>query len=126
MNSQHPQAHERSWFRSPAGLALLVFLAIAAFFLLTEHTAHVFGLLPFLLLLACLLMHVFMHGGHAGHTGDGAVDEQTKDGNSPSHYYSLQDSEEVKKLTATRQEVGNSPDPQLAQQQQQNHQKGSY
>ncbi|MFZ5697960.1 MAG: DUF2933 domain-containing protein [Pseudomonadota bacterium] len=42
------------------------FLAIAAFFLLTEHRAHVFGLLPFLLLLACPLMHIFMHRGHGG------------------------------------------------------------
>src|SRR5581483_5504246 len=31
------------------------FLAIAAFFLLTEHRAHVLGWLPFLILLACPL-----------------------------------------------------------------------
>jgi hypothetical protein len=52
----------------------MAFLAIAAFYLLTEHTAHVFGALPYLLLLACPLMHVFMHGGHGGsgqeHPGD--------------------------------------------------------
>lgn len=36
-------------------------------FLLTEHLAHVVGALPFLLLLACPLMHVFMHGSHGGH-----------------------------------------------------------
>ncbi len=35
-------------FYSPTTLVLLGFLAIAAFFLLTEHTAHVFGALPFL------------------------------------------------------------------------------
>jgi hypothetical protein len=54
--------------RSPAGLALLVALTAAGFYLLTEHTAHVFGVLPFLFLLACPLMHVFMHRGH-GHGG---------------------------------------------------------
>ena len=43
-------------------------LAIGAFFLLTEHTAHLFGALPWLLLLACPLMHLFMHSGH-GHGG---------------------------------------------------------
>lgn len=37
------------------------FLAIALFFLLTEHRAHLFGMLPYLLLLACPLMHLF-HG----------------------------------------------------------------
>ena len=53
--------------RSKAGLALLVFGAIAAFFLITEHQAHLWGWLPYLLLLACPLMHMFMHGGHGGH-----------------------------------------------------------
>ena len=58
---------------SRTGIALLAFLAIAGFLLLTEHTAHAFGALPFLLLLACPLLHVFMHGGHGAHgaAGDG-------------------------------------------------------
>lgn len=46
------------------GWVLLGFFAIAAFFLLSEHRAHALGLLPFLLLLACPLMHIFMHRGH--------------------------------------------------------------
>ena len=54
-------------FRSRTGLALAAFLAIGAFFLVTEHTAHVYRALPFLLLLACPLMHLFMHGGHGNH-----------------------------------------------------------
>lgn len=41
--------------------------AIAGYFLLTEHLAHTLGALPFLLLAACPLMHLFMHHGHAGH-----------------------------------------------------------
>jgi hypothetical protein len=61
---RHTQRH---WLRSRTGMVLLVFLGIAAFFLITEHTAHVFGLLPFALLLLCPLMHLFMHGGHGGH-----------------------------------------------------------
>jgi hypothetical protein len=55
------------WCPSRTTLALLVFLGIAGFFLLTEHTAHLFGALPFLLLLACPLMHLLMHGGHGSH-----------------------------------------------------------
>ena len=47
------------------------FVGIAAFFLLTEHSAHVFGILPWLLILACPLMHVFGHHGHHGHGGHG-------------------------------------------------------
>lgn len=59
------------WLRSPTGLVLLAFLAIAGFYLVTEHTAHVFGFLPYALLLLCPLLHLFMHGGHGGHSGHG-------------------------------------------------------
>lgn len=58
---------ERRWQRR---VAFWLLLAIAAFYLLTEHRAHLaFGLpyLPFLLLAACPLLHVFGHGGHGGH-----------------------------------------------------------
>ena len=49
----------------------IAFLAIAAFLLVYEHRVHVFGYLPFLLLLLCPLLHIFMHGGQ-GHGGHGA------------------------------------------------------
>ena len=48
-------------------IATAGFLLIAAFFLTTEHRAHLFGILPFVLILACPLLHVFMHGGHGAH-----------------------------------------------------------
>jgi len=60
--------------KSRTNTALIVFLVIAAFFLLTEHRAHLsawFPYWPYLLLLACPLMHLFMHGGH-GHGGHGS------------------------------------------------------
>ena len=56
---------------SKAWIGLIVLGAVAAFFLLAEHRAHLFGVLPYLLLLACPLMHLFMHRGHGGHGGDG-------------------------------------------------------
>ena len=43
-----------------------VFVGLAAVLLIAEHRLHVLGYLPWLILLACPLMHVFMHGGH-GH-----------------------------------------------------------
>jgi hypothetical protein len=46
--------------------ALVGFLAVAGFFLWTEHRAHLLGALPYLLILACPLMHLFHYGGH-GH-----------------------------------------------------------
>ena len=49
------------------GIGWLVLAGIAAWFLWTEHRAHLFGALPWLVLLACPLMHVFMHHGHGAH-----------------------------------------------------------
>ena len=71
-HSQHRQPGEQG---KPlrARWVLVGFIAIAAYFLVTEHRAHLSGLLyylPFLLLLACPLMHVFMHRGHGGHGDD--------------------------------------------------------
>lgn len=66
--SQHDD-EPRGFWRSRYAIGLLVMGAIAAYFLLSEHRAHFFGALPFLLLLACPLMHVFMHGSHGGHGG---------------------------------------------------------
>lgn len=57
---------------------LLVFLAMAAFYLFTEHRAHLFGALPFLLLLACPLMHLFMHHGHGAHGGHDEKSEKSE------------------------------------------------
>lgn len=48
-------------------IALAVLLGIGAYFLWTEHRAHLGNLLIWGLLLACPLMHVFMHGGHDDH-----------------------------------------------------------
>lgn len=44
------------------------FVLIAGYFLLAEHQAHLIQALPWLLLLACPLMH-FFHG-HGGHGND--------------------------------------------------------
>lgn len=61
-------------------IVFFLFLAIALFFLLTEHRAHVFGLLPYLLVLACPLMHLFHHGSHGGHQGSHHVARGEKPG----------------------------------------------
>jgi len=55
------------WWRSASGLSLCGFLLIAGFFLIMEHTAHVFSALPFLLFLLCPLLHLFHHGRYGSH-----------------------------------------------------------
>jgi hypothetical protein len=62
-----PHAAHRTVFRSR--WVLIGFLLVIAYFLFTEHRAHVIPFLPFLLLATCPLMHLFMHHGHGGHAG---------------------------------------------------------
>jgi len=72
---QHSSRHDEprgNFLTSRTGLVLIGFIVIAGALLLTEHRAHVLGVLIFLPLLACPLMHVFMHGGHGGHDQDNA------------------------------------------------------
>jgi hypothetical protein len=66
-DSGKPDTAPRSFWRSRYALGFIVFAAIAAYFLLSEHRAHFLGALPWLLILACPLMHVFMHGDHGDH-----------------------------------------------------------
>ncbi len=76
-----PQRADAHRHRTPSRTTwvLLGFLAVAGFFLFTEHRAHLLGILPWLLLLACPLMHLFMHHGHGGHApGGGEVSGKEK------------------------------------------------
>lgn len=50
--------------------------AAALGYLIIEHRPHLFGWLPYLIILACPLMHFFMHRGHhhgstESHSGKG-------------------------------------------------------
>ena len=65
--NETPEANPR--LAGAMKLAFIVFAVIGAFFLIAEHRAHVFPYLPWLLLAACPLMHVFMHRGHDRHHG---------------------------------------------------------
>ncbi len=48
---------------------VVVGLVAVAYWLFTYHHEHLLGWLPYLILLACPLMHIFMHGGHGSHGG---------------------------------------------------------
>jgi hypothetical protein len=62
--------------RSPRlWLVLIVITVVLGFFLFTEHRAHLFGLLPYGLVLLCPLMHLFLHGGHGGKPGPSGTGE---------------------------------------------------
>lgn len=70
-HNQHQDNREKGFFKSRAGVVLLVALGIGAFLLIFEHRVHIFAGNGFLtlLLLGCVVMHLFMHGGHGGHGG---------------------------------------------------------
>ena len=70
----HPAPRGYHW-------VFMAFMAIAAFYLITEHRAHLLGALPFLLLLACPLMHVFMHHGHGAHGAHDSPNENNERSN---------------------------------------------
>ena len=61
---------KRGPLRIPWWLGFCLFLAIALFFLWEEHRAHILGALPYVLLLLCPVIHLFMHRGHGGHGAD--------------------------------------------------------
>ena len=73
---QRINSNSGSW-RTRNRLVLIGFLAIAAYFLWTEHRAHVVQFLPYVLLLLCPLLHLF-HGGHGGHGGDDHQDHSAR------------------------------------------------
>ena len=66
----------RKFLTSPVNLVLLAALAVSGYFGVTRHWEHVLPVLPWLGLLACPLMHVFMMGRHGGHGHSGAQKEK--------------------------------------------------
>lgn len=71
-----PESRSRERQHSRSRWVLIGFLAVAAFFLFSEHRAHFLGILPYLLVLACPLMH-FFHHGHHGHKDHGRTTPET-------------------------------------------------
>ena len=58
---------------TPLGWGLSLVLATLGAYLLVYHTSHIILALPYVLLLACPLMHLFMHRRH-GHQQGGVHD----------------------------------------------------
>lgn len=54
-----------------AWVVFAVVVATILFYLWTHHKRHLLDVLPYLLILAMALMHIFGHGGHGGHGSSG-------------------------------------------------------
>lgn len=73
MTNQHTDHSQQK----KSNLVLWIFLGFIAYFLVTEHWAHIVPYLPWLILLACPLLHIFMHGGHGHGSGHGSNNGQS-------------------------------------------------
>lgn len=69
-----PQPDGKSWrsrlIGTPLGWTLSLMVAAVGVYLLAAHTGHLLAALPYLLLIACPLMHFFGHGSHKHHKPD--------------------------------------------------------
>jgi len=66
----HNQENRKGLFSKPVWIVISVIGAFGLIFLFTEHTSHVLIALPYLILLACPLLHIFMHKDHGGNGHD--------------------------------------------------------
>lgn len=68
---------------SRTAIAFGGFFLVAGYFLWTEHAAHIelaLPYLPYVLLMLCPLLHLFMHGGHGhGHHNPSSEQERNND-----------------------------------------------
>ena len=63
----------KSALASRARVALLGLTAVGAALIAYDHRVHVIIALPYLMLLACPLMHLFMMHGHGDHPDGGTI-----------------------------------------------------
>lgn len=63
-------------------MVLMVLFAILGVFLVVGHPDHLLSWLPFLIILLCPLMHVFMHRGHSGQGASAARERASGQGGS--------------------------------------------
>lgn len=82
---------QRSFWSTPTGWAALGLIAAVSYFLLVEHRQHFFEYLPFIIILLCPLIHVFMHGSHGKHEHQ----DTSKENETPETFQELTDKNEA-------------------------------
>ncbi len=77
-----PQPKESGFWKSRSGIVLIGFLAVVGFLLAYEHRVHLFtgDAMLIALLGFCIIIHLFMHGGHGSDEGGHHHDNSGPDG----------------------------------------------
>ena len=78
---EHHHNHKQDDLSWRVKVGLIVFAAIAFFYLWLEHRVHLLGVLPYLIFLLCPIMHFFMHGGHGSHGSKNSKQNPDKEAN---------------------------------------------
>lgn len=111
-HSRDANDNGQSWLSSRTGIVTMVVVSVLGFLIYEGHGAHLLGYAPFLLILACPLMHIFMHGGHGGH---GAHQHGGDEENAPRAPEAQQPSANIPQAADTQnpgQQASNSNQPQ--------------
>lgn len=57
---------------------LIILLIATGAYLVIDHGQHLAPYFPFVFLLGCLFMHLFMHGSHGGHDHTNHSDQENE------------------------------------------------
>lgn len=83
MKHDHPDYHKPEdrpvWWKTSSGWAFIFFIFAAGYFLFKEHSAHLVPYLPWLIILLCPFIHIFLHRGH-GHGAQSHGDTNHREG----------------------------------------------
>ena len=66
-------------FSKKTWIVIAIIGVFGLIFLLRTHTSHVLSVIPYLILLLCPFMHIFMHKNHGSYTDHDSAD------NHPNH-----------------------------------------
>ncbi len=79
MEHNHNNKRKKLWWKTPFGMVCSVIFLVTLFVLIQDHTAHIGNYWIWLILLACPLMHIFMHGSHNHNSNKKEKDDESQE-----------------------------------------------